>query len=368
LTKPSVLHIAPENTAGVPYNVMNMQNRFGMTSRLLTFYKIPFDFPEDICLNLPLPRGRLAMKWRRFKQSKLHEELDEQNIDKFMHLPYFEPKNVFEKIYLKVREQKNKNKLFDAIKTHKLEESNIIHFDGGIDFFLDCRMAKKWKTHGKKIVNCYFGDDLRTRGIVKEMDQLSDLNLTFEYDHIHRHPDINFLFFPFDNSNIKYIKDDVYNSSKTLRIVHSPTDRFIKGTEFVIDAIERIRKNRDIEFVLLENLPRNKVIEFKSTCHIAVDQIGNRGGTGYGINSLETLSMGIPTITDMNMCFDSWLPENPFIVANKKNLFEKLIEIIDNLESRNQNRGNLRIWVEKYHSYKSVFEKMIVLYKKHGII
>jgi hypothetical protein len=73
LVKPSVIHIAPENTAGVPYNVMEMQRKFGFNSRLLTFYKIPFDFPEDICLNLKLPRGRLAMKWRKFKQAKLHE-------------------------------------------------------------------------------------------------------------------------------------------------------------------------------------------------------------------------------------------------------------------------------------------------------
>jgi len=79
LKKPSVLHIAPENTAGVPYNVMEMQNLFGFHSRLLTFYKIPFDFPEDICLNLKLPRSSVAMEWRKFKQSKLHKKLEKEN-------------------------------------------------------------------------------------------------------------------------------------------------------------------------------------------------------------------------------------------------------------------------------------------------
>lgn len=362
----SVLHIAPENTAGVPYNVMKMQNMFGLPARLITFYKIPYDFPEDICLNLSLPRSKVAMKWREYKQSKLHSDIKDQDIDKWTHMPYFSPKNPVEETYMKYRESKNKSKLFRALKEVDSDSFNIIHFDGGIDFFSDSHLARKWKTDGKKIVNCYFGDDLRTRGIVKEMDEMSDLNLTFEYDHTLRHPKINFLFFPFDNSNINFITDDEYNNRKTVRIVHSPTHRQIKGTAEVIEAIDKVKKSRDIEFVVVEDTPRDEVIRIKKTCHIAIDQIGNRGGTGYGINSLETLSMGLPTITDMNCGMDTWLPENPFTVADKDNLAEKLIGLIDNIGS--VNRTGLRNWVGKYHSYPSVFKKLEEYYTGHQII
>jgi glycosyltransferase involved in cell wall biosynthesis len=368
LKKPAILHIAPENTAGVPYNVMEMQNKSGLYSRLITLYKIPFDFPEDVCLNLKLPRGRLAMGWRKFKQAKLHEELDERNSDRFTHMPYFAPRNYFEKQFILIRENKNKKVFLEALNRLNFRDFDIIHFDGGIDFFSDSRTAKKFKSDGKKIINCFFGDDLRTRGIVKVMDELSDLNLTFEYDHTLRHPNINFLFFPFDNSGIHYIGDEEYDSIQPLKIVHAPTNRIIKGTPEILTAIEKVKKYRNIEFVLLENLPREKVIDLKSKCHIAIDQIGNRGGTGYGINSLETLSMGIPTITGMNCGFDSWLPENPFISANKDNLAEKLIELIDNRNLRLEKRKQSRLWVEKYHSYKSVFTETFRLYKKHNIV
>jgi hypothetical protein len=363
-----VLHIAPENTAGVPYNAMNMQNIFGMPARLVTFYKIPFDFPEDICLNLTLPRNKLAMKWRELKQSKLHDEIHKEEIDKWTHLPYFAPKNQAEKAYMKYRENKNKSKFMKVLNSIGADSFDIIHFDGGIDFFSDSTLAKKFKHDNKKIVNCYFGDDLRTRGIVKEMDQMSDLNLTFEYDHTLRHPNINFLFFPFDNSNIEYIDDEKYNSASQLRIVHSPTHRQIKGTPEIIAAIDQAKRHRQFEFVLLEKTPREDVIKIKQTCHIAIDQIGNRGGTGYGINSLETLSMGLPTITDMNCGMDTWLPENPFIVANKDNLAEKIVELIDDSSLRNKKRSESRHWVEKHHSYKSVFEKLTGYYQKNNII
>ncbi len=368
MNKRSVLHIAPENTAGVPYNVMNMQNMFGMTARLLTFYKIPYDFPEDVCLNLPLPRSKVAMKWREFKQNNLQSKMKTEQIDKWTHLPYFAPKNQAEKAYMKLRENRNKPKFLKALEEMNAESFDIIHFDGGIDFFSDSHLAKAFKLKGKKIVNCYFGDDLRTRGIVREMDEISDLNLTFEYDHTLRHPDISFLFFPFDNSSIPYIADEEYRAGDKLRIIHSPTHRIVKGTPEILAAIEKVKEQKDIEFLLVENTPRDEVLKIKQTCHIAIDQIGNRGGTGYGINSLETLSMGLPTITDMNCGMDTWLPENPFIVADKDTLADKLIELIDNEELRMAKRAESRKWVDKYHSYSSVFAKLTEYYQKAGII
>ncbi len=362
------MHIAPENTAGVPYNVMNMQNMFGMHSRLITFYKIPFDFPEDICLNLPLPRSKIAMKWREVKQASLQKQIKQENIDNWTYLPYFAPKNPAENAYRSLRENRNKGKFQAALKDIDADSFDVIHFDGGIDFYSDSRLAKTFKLKGKKIVNSYFGDDLRTRGIVKEMDELSDLNLTFEYDHTLRHPNINFLFFPFDNSAIKYIDDETYNSTKLLRIIHSPTHRYIKGTQEIIDVIDAVSKKANIDFILVENEPREKLLKLKETCHIAIDQIGNRGGTGYGINSLETLSMGIPTITDMNCGMDTWLPENPFVVANRDTLAERLLDLINDEKLREEKRSASRKWVEKYHSYGSVFKKLKEYYDNHNII
>ena len=150
----SVLHIAPENTAGVPYNVMAMQNRFGMRARLLTLYKIPLDYPEDICLDLPLPKGRLATKWRDYKLTKLRQDLKIKKLDSSKHLPYFKPKNLAERMYLARREKKNQRKFLDAVEKYKFNSFDIIHFDGGICFFGDSRLANKWKSEGKKIINC----------------------------------------------------------------------------------------------------------------------------------------------------------------------------------------------------------------------
>lgn len=93
------------------------------------------------------------------------------------------------------------------------------------------------------------------------------------------------------------------------------------------------------------------------------------GGTGYGKAGIETLGMGIPTITNMTDDYKNWLPENPFVVANnEKQLYEKLNELIDNKILREELGANGEVWVNKYHGYESVNKRLYELYKESGII
>ena len=53
---------------------------------------------------------------------------------------------------------------------------------------------------------------------------------------------------------------------------------------------------------------------------IFIDQIGDRGGWGYGMNSVESLSMGICTMTEINDSYNSFIPDHPFIAVTKDTL------------------------------------------------
>ena len=69
-----ILHLAPQNYAGVPYSFFDMHNACGDYSRLVTFHKNPLNFPEDICLELPLPTFNFAKAWRRKKVADLERQ------------------------------------------------------------------------------------------------------------------------------------------------------------------------------------------------------------------------------------------------------------------------------------------------------
>ncbi len=349
-----ILHIAPQNFAGMPLDFVKMHRDAGSESRLITLYKNTINFEEDICLNFDLPAGKSAKIWRDSKISSAAAELK-----------YYKPKNFLEKIFFILRDQMNKPVIEKLITDNKLYDFDIYHFDGGMDLYRDLKFAKEIKKRRKKIVCCYYGSDLRTRGVFKELDEMSDLNLTVEYDHLAIHRDINYIYFPFDDSDYEIKK----RNNKKIKIIHSPTNRKFKGTDKILKVINEIDKLRQIEFILIENMERSKVLEIKSGCDLAIDQVGGEmGGTGYGKNSIENLSMGVPTFTEFTEDYLNFIQENPFIHSEINTLGENIIRLIDNEILRNEISISGRLWVEKYHSYNSVNAKLQEYYKKFNII
>ena len=355
-----ILHIAPQNYAGVPYDFYKMHNQCGDFSHLVTLHKNPLDFPEDICLQLPLPNSSLVKKWRKKKVTAREQEEHPGTV-------FFEPKNIFEKIYFSINDFSKKSVIDEAIEKYNLNDFDIIQYDAGLDFFRNASQAIKWKKQGKKIVCCYYGSDLRIRGLIKDLDEISDLNITSEYDHLALKKDIHYLFYPYDSSELP---EKSKSENENITIVHSPTNRKYKGTELIISVIEKIKKEKKIEFILLENVSRSIVLETKSKADICIDQVGGTmGGTGYGKAGLETLAMGIPTIANMSEGYRNWLPENPFVVANNGGeLYYKLNELIESRELRNKFGGQGKSWVEKYHGYKNVNDKLKELYRINKIV
>jgi glycosyltransferase involved in cell wall biosynthesis len=280
-------------------------------------------------------------------------------------LKYCKPKNFAENIFFKFRDFKNKQIIEKCIKDYNLLDYDIYHFDGGMDLYRDVRFAKQLKDDGKKIVCCYFGSDLRSRGIFKELDEISDLNLTVEFDHRNIHSAINYIYFPFDTESYSF----KINKNKILKIIHSPTNRLFKGTDKIIPVIEDLKKEIKIDFILAENMDRNSVLKIKSECDLSIDQVGGLfGGTGYGKNSIENLSMGIPTITEFTDEYLNFINNNPFIHTKIDNLRETIINLNSNREMLENLAINGRKWVESIHSFDAVNRRLNELYTKYEIL
>ena len=93
--------------------------------------------------------------------------------------------------------------------------------------------------------------------------------------------------------------------------------------------------------------------------HIAIEQVGNFGGTGYGVNSLETLAMGMPTITEFTPQYAAFLTGHPFVLADRNSLYDVLVKLIDDEEYRAAAGSNGRQWVEEHHSFAAVWKTML---------
>lgn len=328
----------------------------GNESRLVTLYPNWCGYEEDINLNVPFVGNKGYIRFvKRF--------MDSENPLPSTQLKEWNPKSL-ERIFFRIRDGIWSRKVERAIQQYSLLQYDIYHFHAGVGLYRDGRFTNKLKTLGKKIVCHYHGTDLRNRGIIKVMDELSDLNLTCEFDHLSLHPNIRYLFLPFEVS--KYILR--LKENETLRICHAPTRRFFKGSNSIINVCRQLEREGKIEFVLIEGKSHDEAIRLKQTCDIAIDQIANLGGLGYGVNSLETLAMGIPTCTNLTPEYEKFIPDHPFIVVDRENLKEKLEYLISHPEYRRSKSSEGREWVERVHGALNVVNQLYSIYRELGWI
>ena len=358
-----ILYIAPENTVGTLTLWRNEHMRRGNECRSITFFNSPKKFDEDICLNLPFNFTNPKMSKIRNLIYKRYRGPDGYHKEKIGYPPVWKPDGKLDSIFLKCKDFLWKPYIERAINEYQLYDFDIFHFESGVDFLKNESFVKGLKKRGKKIICHYHGEDLRARGVMPYMDTVSDLNLTNELDLLHKHPKISYLFLPFDTS--KFQLKETLNDKIT--ITHAPTNRFYKGSNIIIDICKNLESEGKIKFKLVENLPNNIALEKKMKSDICIDQIGNRGGWGYGMNSVESLSMGICTLTEMNDKYNNFLPGNPFVNVNKHTLDQTLRNLINNPGKILFYGKRGRKWVKKKHDIKKVGDVLYGYYEMLGL-
>ena len=355
-----ILHLCDQNWVGTASTFVKYHNKLGNYSRMVTLSRCRTEFEEDICLNLPMMRGSSFDMALKRVVSLLHrnapKSVERERIRHWM------PRSRFEAFLFTMRDTLTAPRIYSAIERYDLLNFDIYHLESGTEFFRDARIAKKIKAMGKRIVCYYIGTDLRDRGVIPDIDALSDLNITTEFDHLALHPNLRFGFLPFEVE--AFSPRQVEN--RRLRICHAPRNRLFKGTARIMETCKHMERKHGIEFVLIEGRPHREALEIKQTCDIAIDQIGDIGGTGYGVNSLETLSMGIPTLTSFTPQFEAFLSGHPFIVVNPENLPDKLEQVIVDRDLRRRKGAEGRKFVEKYHSAEKVVKTIYAAYRELG--
>jgi hypothetical protein len=354
------LHFSNFNTVTVPLTFCKVYEAMGHSGRLLTVYKHRGNIPEDICLNKKVfnPTWLKKLRYKRAKQA-------ERSIaDAAAHgaVWEFRPGGICEQAFFQMRDQWRAMEFNRLAATYDLYDFDIYHFHGGNDFFRDCRWVKKLSAMGKPIICHYHGPDIRSRGIIKAIDQASRLNVTSEFDLLALYPCLRYLPIPFDCSHVPDPDADATRPGPEgkLRIIHTPSNPDAKGTHLIEPVLKQIARERDIEYLILTGVSHQRVMEEKMRSHIAIEQVGNFGGTGYGVNSLETLAMNMPTLTEFTPGYARFLAEgHPFVLVTKETLREALLRLIDNDEYRERIGEQGRPWVIKNHSYQSVWQTML---------
>jgi glycosyltransferase involved in cell wall biosynthesis len=358
-----ILHLCDQNWVGMANAFVAAHRRHGHEARLVTLARCVNEFEEDVCLELPLLRGTPLDLALKRAMSRLHggRAKFERAADG---VPVWRPRSGLEALFFRFREEVLwRPRIEQAIREHELDRYDIYHLESGVEFYRDARFLRRMKAKGARVVCYYLGTDLRDRGVIPAVRDLSDLDLTCEWDHLALDPKLIYFHIPFDASAYEYRTPPV----DRLRICHAPRNRHVKGTDRLIAAVERVRRTVDVELDVIEGVTHEEAVRRKRAANLPVDQIGaNTTATGYGMNSLEALAMGIPCLTAMTPEYLAFLGSHPFLVAEEGRLEEQLLAIARD-PSRLAERSRVgREWVERVHSADRIVEGIYDRYRALG--
>jgi len=182
-------------------------------------------------------------------------------------------------------------------------------------------------------------------------------------DYVISYPDISQLltreyctiFIPMDVCNIRY------NNAPNLRpgVVHAPSDEKMKGTSYVLEAAERLKKEGyDFEFYLLRNTSNTEVRETLSEADIAVDQLF---ADAAGAFAIESMAAGCAVLGGNIPEFSRCPKELPVVHTDPDNVYQNLKMLLDNPELRRELGEKGRKYVEKYHDSRKIASEFVKL-------
>jgi glycosyltransferase involved in cell wall biosynthesis len=154
-----------------------------------------------------------------------------------------------------------------------------------------------------------------------------------------------------------------------VKVLHTPSSRGFKGTEFLLDAVKTLQaEGLNIELMLLEGVPNTEVRKAMCSADILAEQFL---APGYGTNGVEGLASGLPVLANLEHEAYSrvyrrfgFLNECPIVSAAPENLAERLRVLVRNPELRRELGTASRAFAEKYHSYATAQYMFGALYEK----
>lgn len=270
---------------------------------------------------------------------------------------------------------------------------------GARGYDLYTRLLGKWdirlfKALGKKIFVTYQGDDARQgdycrknfainfateddafslaadesrRRKIAVFDRYADGIYSLNPDLLHVLPE-RAKFIPYGHVELDDWKFLPMPQNGPFRIGHAPSNRMVKGTQHIIDAVEKLRaEGLKFEFVLIENVLRGEARKLYESIHMVVDQVL---AGWYGGLATEFMAMGRPAVAYIRDGDLKFLPRGmtedlAVINACPNDLTEVLRRWISADRQTLAQKGlESRRYTEKYHDPNRIAQLWIADYLK----
>lgn len=142
------------------------------------------------------------------------------------------------------------------------------------------------------------------------------------------------------------------NKSPEPLILHAPSKSIKKGTRYLLEAVEKLKKEGyRFKFLLCENMDNVEVRRKLSRSEIVVDQLLARA---YGLFAIEAMASGNVVLGNAKGGDYGFPEELPILTTNPDNIYENLEMVLKNPQLRIEMAQKGRVYVEEYHDHIKV--------------
>lgn len=237
---------------------------------------------------------------------------------------------------------------------------------------------------GKKMVMHYWGADVRQKSIAERKNKFVKVKMEDEkrvVDAIKRIAKYIDTAIVSDYELHEYVRDHFkkvvvirqaidlqkYSPAIPLKdnnkpvIIHAPSNKRTKGTEYVVEAISQLQKKHQLEFILVHGVPHHQAKKIYQKADIIVDQL--QDGI-HGVFAVEAMALGKPVICYIREDLRKTYPKGlPIVSANPDNIYEQLKTLVENPELRHDLGLRGRDYVEENHDSLKIAGQLIELYE-----
>jgi len=236
--------------------------------------------------------------------------------------------------------------------------TDVFHFYFGLTLLPKSIQFPLLRALGKKSVLHFLGSDIRGR----PPEQLAwarraDARVVGSYDAIRWVPDAEVIPPGIDLSGIEAAPPT--GRDRPL-VVHAPSSRTRKGTDYVVAACAEL----DVDLEIVEGLDHREAFERYRRADVIVDQL-NAGW--YGVFAIEAMALGKPVVTFLHdeavrLTEAAFGVEVPIVRATKETLVAALRPLASSPEERRRVGAASREYVERVHDVERVADRLLALY------
>ena len=335
-----ILHL-PSTVGGHNWGLAQGEKALGLDSTVLVDSTNWLGYKSDICLNL---------------QDKSRAQRIYTKIDTF-----FKVKNSYDIYHF------NFGSSLVDFSNYNLHLLDIPFYKGKKIFtYNGCDARQKYPTinrvefsacHQK---DCYEGRcnsgkmDKRREERIKIVDKYADHIFALNPDLMYFLPPEKTTFLPYSVAGWEDIEKVDYIIDKKIKIIHSPTNRAAKGSDYILKALDNLQKKyKNIEVQIIEKIPYAQALQMYKEADIIIDQVLIGWYGGFGV---EVMKMGKPLGVFIREEDLKFIPNDmakdlkeAIINLNPFNIEEELSKYIENTNLLYEKSKASLEYVHKWH-------------------